>query len=470
MSGSARRWLRRLATATAAVLLVGVLAAAGYGFVLKSLPYRTPQLSAPRIKLTARDTAVLASYPRGVPAVPVLSWRDVSHRPGNLVTTPARFASELAMLRAEGFRSVRLSTLTALAQGRRVKLPGRPVALTFDAGLSTDWTTVDPILQRYGFTAVVFVDPAEVALKSPSYFLTHDELGAMAASGRWAVGLQLPQQPTASRAVASRAELQAISGAQVTTYAWPVAATPGTSALQGPLRLLPVLRQDFGIVFGRPATGPATFVVAGSAQRLLPRLDITATTTPQVLAASLRTGIPSPPPRDPLTLPWRSAGGACERTERGLRLQARGFALCEVVADGSQWRDYQLTLRLRFTPSADLTALIDLRFSTAGRIEIAIGRSGVSVKQYLHQRWTVLRTVAAPRPVAPDGVTLSFLRSGVMPVRLRVAGTLLSAQVGTLAVQTRVSPAAGHGVIAVGLVAHGRGQTVNYNGLRLTRG
>jgi hypothetical protein len=457
-------------TATAALLIVGLLGAAGYGFVLKSLPYHTPQVPAPRIRLTAQDTAVLASYPRGVPAVPVLSWRDVSHRPGSLVTTPGRFASELATLRAQGFRSVSLSTLTALAYGRRVKLPARPVALTFDAGLSTDWTTVDPILQRYGFTAVVFVDPAEVAVKSPSYFLTHDELGAMAASGRWAVGLQLPQRPTASRAAGAKAALEAIAGAQVTAYAWPVAAAPGTSALQAPLLLLPALRQDFAMVFGRPVPGPATFVVAGSAARSLPRLDITAAATPQALAVSLRTGIPSPPPRDPLALPWRSVGGTCTRTGHGLRLQARGFALCEVVADGSQWHNYELTLRLQFAPSADLTAFIDLRLSAAGRIEIAIGRSGVSVKQYLHQRWAVLRTVAAPRPVAPNGATLSFLRSGVMPLRLRLTGTMLSAQVGTLAVQTRVSPAAGRGVIAVGFVARGLRQAVSYNGLRLTPG
>jgi hypothetical protein len=470
VGGGGRRWLRRAVTATVALLIVGMLAAAGYGFVLKSLPYHTPQLPAPRIRLTAQDTAALAAYPRGVPAVPVLTWRDVSHRPGNLVTTPARFASELAMLRAEGFRSVRLSTLTALAHGRHVKLPARPVALTFDAGLSTDWTTVDPILQRYGFTAVVFVDPAAVALKSPSYFLTHDELGAMAASGRWAVGLQLPRQPTRSRAAAAKAQLQAIVGTQVTAYAWPVAAIPSTIALQAPLRIFPSLRGEFGIVFDRAATGPAIFVAAGSARRSLPRLDITAATTPQALAASLRTGIPSPPPPDPLTLPWRSDGGTCARTRLGLRLQARGFALCEVIADGSRWRDYGLSVRLRFAPSADLTALIDLRLSTAGRIEIAIGRSGVSVKQYVHQRWSVLQTVTAPRPVAPDGVTLSFLRSGVMPVRLRLAGTLLSAKVGTLVVQARMSRAAGSGVIAVGLVARGRKQAVSYDGLRLTPG
>lgn len=498
LGGTARRWLRRLAGVVVAALVVGLLATAGYGFVLKSLPYRTPQLAPPRVSLTAEDIASLAQYPGGVRAVPVLGWRDVSYRLGNLVTTPVRFAGELAALRHDGFRSVSVAALAALAAGRHVSLPARPVVLTFDDGLATDWTTVDPILQQYGFTAVVFINPQDVALKSPSYFLTHDELRAMAASGRWAVGLQLsgkqaplsavalqaadePQQDMSAQsleslrtwrsrivadAVGEQSKLQSIVGSPVTAYAWPVAITPDPANLKMPQVLYPLLKSKFDVAFGRPAGGPAAFVAAGSAARPLPRLEITAESTQQALAASLRTGVPSPPPTDPLTLPWSAGVGKCLHTGRDLTLRGHGFMLCTIVADGSEWRDYQLRLRIGFAKSANVTAIIELRLSTAGRIEVAIGRSGVSIKQLVEEHWSVLRNDEAHRPVARDGVTLSFLRAGTLPVRLSIGGTLLRVRVGSMTTEVRVSPAVSRGVIAVGLVSPIRRHSITYHRVR----
>lgn len=491
------RWRRRAFGFAAAVAITCLLGAAGYGFVLKSLPYHTPQLPPPRVRLTAQDVASFALYPAGVTGVPVITWRDVSGRVGALVTTPVLFARELAVLRRDGFRSVRLSTLAALAAGRHVKLPARPVVLTFDDGLSTDWTTVDPILRQYGFTAVVFVNPDDVAVKSPSYFLTGAELSAMAASGRWEVGLQFaderlpmsraerraaglpPQtaalesvtewsQRTAVGAAEKRAELQNIIGAPVTAYAWPVALTQDANDTEAPQLLNPVLKRMFDVVFGRPAAGAAAFVAAGSDAHPLPRLEITAETTLKSLSASLMTGVPSLPPPDPLTLPWTGAGGRCGRNSRVLTLRGRGFALCTVNADGSRWQNYELRLQLGFAKSADLTAIIELRSSTAGRIEIAIGSIGVSIKQLVGQHWSVLSTDTARRPVTAQGVTLSFLRTGVMPVTVRLTGSLLRVQAGSVTTRAQVSPAVDHGVIAVGLVSPARSSAVTYSGMRIT--
>jgi hypothetical protein len=291
----------------------------------------------------------------------------------------------------------------------------------------------------------------------------------MAASGRWAFGLELPQRWVGQDAVKAQGELQAITGAPVTAYAWPVAQLPSPSVIDAPSLLFPRLRQDFAVVFGRPTTGPATFVAAGQARQSLPRLNITAATSLSQLATSLRTGIPSPPPANPLALPWRAQGGKCARSGHAVTLKGRRFALCSVVADGSVWRNYWLRLRIRFTPSADLTAIVELRLNTAGRIEIAIGRSGVSLKQLAGRRWSALGTATAPRPLAPDGTTLSFLRTGVMDVTLHVTGPLVSASANGVAVQGHVGPAVRSGVIAVGFVSHAR-QVVSFDGLRLTPG
>lgn len=480
-------WRLRLAGAAAAVLTLGLLASAGYGFVLKSLPYHTPQLPPPDVRLTAADLASLASYPAGITGVPVLTWRDVSHRQGDLVTTPVRFASELAVLRRDGFRSIGLAALAALAAGRYVALPARPIMLTFDDGLSTDWTTVDPILRRYGFTAVVFISPGNVALKSPSYFLTSGELRAMAASGRWDVGLQIPDERATLSTQAGRAPesltewrertsadarraqraLAVLVGSPVTAYAWPVAGVPSVSDTEAPGLLYPVLRRIFAAVFARPASGPASYVVRGSARAPLPRLEITAATSLRALSTVLRTGVPSPPPADPSTLPWRAEGGRCQVTHRRVVLTVRGFGLCAITADGSQWRNYQLRLDLRFVRSADITVLVELRVAAAGRVEVAIGRSGVSIKQLAGRRWSVLRAVAAHRPLAADGRTLSFLRTGALPVSLRLAGRVLAVRAGKVTLSVRVGRVLEHGVIALGLVSPAARRWVSFRELRI---
>jgi hypothetical protein len=94
----------------------------------------------------------------------------------------------------------------------------------------------------------------------------------------------------------------------------------------------------------------------------------------------------------------------------------------------------------------------------------------VSLKQYVGRRWSLLGTATAPRPLGPDGKTLSFLRSGVMDVTLHVTGTLISARANGVSVQSHASPTLRSGVIALGFVSHGRSQAVSFDGLRLTPG
>lgn len=452
-SGKHVRWLRSLAAALAAALVVGLLATAGYGFVIKSIPYQTPQLLPPRVSLTGADVAGLSGIPSGLPEVPVLAWRDVSLRPGHLVTNPVRFATELAALRRAGFRSVRPQALADLAAGRRVTLPRRPVMLTFDDGLSTNWTTVDPILRRYGFTAVVFIDPANVAAKSPSYFLTSQELHAMAASGRWDVGVQfrgrLPPGPAAvQRASQARDELSAVSGRPVTAYAWPTLDVPSRRAQAEPGRLYPALSPQFAVVLGRPQAGTGNFVAHRPARGPLPRVSVTAADTLQRLSMRLRVGVQAPPARDPLTLPWLHAGGKCHASAAAVRLSTRRFALCTVLANGTRWHNYQLSLSVAAPATA--TAIVELRVSLDSCIEVAIGRSQLSIKQRVGRHWRVLQEV----PAASAGL-LELLGPDPLPVKAAVHGRLLQVTAGGLIVSQRLSQAVGPGVIALGLVSPG---------------
>jgi hypothetical protein len=140
-------------------------------------------------------------------------------------------------------------------------------------------------------------------------------------------------------------------------------------------------------------------------------------------------------------------GGTCRVSSRAVKLTADGFALCAPVANGREWRNYQVRLAVR--APANVTAIVELRASTAGRIEIAIGRSGVSIKQQIGRRWFALRHVMALAQAAPDGT---------LPVKVRVTGTLLQVQIGSITIRQHLKRTVDNGVIAVGLVSlHRRG-------------
>ncbi|GAA3386056.1 hypothetical protein GCM10020369_21950 [Cryptosporangium minutisporangium] len=98
-------------------------------------------------------------------------------------------AAQLRMLAAGGYRSVTAEDVAEALAGRR-PLPRRAVLLTFDGGHARTWTHADAVLARYGFSAVVFVDPARVGERR---FLNWEELAAMVRTGRWSVGVDTPR-------------------------------------------------------------------------------------------------------------------------------------------------------------------------------------------------------------------------------------------------------------------------------------
>jgi hypothetical protein len=361
----------------------------------------------------------------------------------------------------------------ALADGKKVSLPAHPVLLTFDDGLSTDWTTVDPILRRYGYSAVAFINPANLAIKSPSYFLTSSELHAMTASGRWEIGLEMPGfshsgMLTVREAIASQSKLQAASGSPVSAFAWPTLQSGSLREQREPTALYDILHQLFPEVFGRPDAGAATFVVEGSARRPLPRLNITAKDTLRSLSVRLRTGVQSPPPSDPLTLPWHGAGGNCTVARNGVKLTAKRFALCTVLANGTRWRSYGL--RMRVTAHTGVTAIVELRDSLTGCLEVAIGTGRVSVKQRVGRHWTELGEASVPpQQTALGGSIAPLLGAGALPVYVDVSGRQLTVKAGPVAIRRLVSARVSGGVVSLGIVSPGGRATASYRHLTIVR-
>jgi peptidoglycan/xylan/chitin deacetylase (PgdA/CDA1 family) len=463
---SGGRWFR--ATLIAIAFIVA-LTSTGYVFVLKSFTYQTPQDEPPTVSLTDAAVAAFVPYASGVPAIPVLAWRDVSSRKGLLVTSPAEFAAQLATLHRYGYQPVSLGQVAAVAAGRPARLPGRPVLLTFDDGLSTDWTSVDPILRRYGFRALVLVNPGNVAVKSPSYFLTRDELAAMAGSGRWDIGLELPGGwglPGLAAAAAGQARdrLAADAGHPVSAFGWPILNYQTAAGLREPAATYQGLRGQFSVVFGRPDGGAAHFVGAGSAGPL-PRVNVTARDDLRSLSARLRSGVPAPIPQDLLSLPWRPEGGRCALDARSVVVTARRFALCIVVANGYRWTSYRLSLRV--TGTAGSTAIIDLRDTPGSCLEIAIGKSAVRVNQRIGRAWHKLRTVRVAIPDAPGTVPRASRRppligNGDVDVSIGLAGGTLSLRVRGIAITQRLGSRVGNGLIAFGMAGTGKSSTVTF--------
>ncbi len=138
-----------------------------------------PSTAAPDASGKARSV-----FPRFDSAVPVLLYHRLV--PGNdgYSVAPASFDAQMRRLHDLGFDTITLGEYVRFVRGEPVDLPQRPILVTFDDGYSSSWETADPVLARYGWSAVMYTITGAVG--RPGY-LTWDELRRMQASGRWQI-------------------------------------------------------------------------------------------------------------------------------------------------------------------------------------------------------------------------------------------------------------------------------------------
>ncbi len=95
-------------------------------------------------------------------AVPVLMYHHLLKKAENtryqgndIVTYVEDFAEQLAWLQRNGFQSITTAQLEAYLYDNGT-LPAKPVMITFDDGYLSNFVYGFPLLQAYGYTAVVF--------------------------------------------------------------------------------------------------------------------------------------------------------------------------------------------------------------------------------------------------------------------------------------------------------------------------
>lgn len=119
-------------------------------------------------------------------AIPVLVYHGIIKKEepvvSNYDTGEETFKEHMEALKRAGYQTITLQDLLAFLKTGKA-LPEKPFLITFDDG-RRDSLLVDPVLEKLGFTAVMFLitDPEQMTL---SQRLKWDELNKMFQSKRW---------------------------------------------------------------------------------------------------------------------------------------------------------------------------------------------------------------------------------------------------------------------------------------------
>src|SRR6266571_9064722 len=102
--------------------------------------------------------------------VPILMYHSISHDASPkfkpFAVSPELFAKHMAYLHEHGYTPITVTQFAnALIQGGSA-LPERPVVLTFDDGFADFFTDALPVLERYSFTATLYVTTAFIGSTS----------------------------------------------------------------------------------------------------------------------------------------------------------------------------------------------------------------------------------------------------------------------------------------------------------------
>lgn len=224
-----------------------LLSACGAGAFAKPLPTTTvaatsSPTAAAAMTPTSSITPTFTASPSPTPTwvhqgpenvlVPIILYHRIAVSPTDGVNykspyyvKPELFEEEMKLLHNWGYQTIAAETLVkAIKEG--AELPPRPILITFDDGHLDNYTTAFPIMQKYGFTGVLYIVGNYLGAEN---YMNAEQIKEMAAAG-WEVGshsmshADLPSlEPQRQRyeIVESRNFLEEKLGVRVRTIAYP---------------------------------------------------------------------------------------------------------------------------------------------------------------------------------------------------------------------------------------------------------
>ena len=215
------------------------------------------------LRAARRQTGAWKAFEREFAVrLPVLLYHHVGpKRPGtyrSLTVSPKKFERQIRWLAQQGYQGIRaIDWLRWRAGGR--ELPDKPVIITFDDGYEDLAEHAFPVLQRYGFSAAVFVvtghlggsnawDEADGCGTLP--LLSAKQIADWAAKGiefgshtRTHPDLRkLPAQELEAEIAGSKSELEHVLGGSVKAFAYPYGFLTEVA--------VPSVRQSYDLAFG----------------------------------------------------------------------------------------------------------------------------------------------------------------------------------------------------------------------------
>jgi peptidoglycan/xylan/chitin deacetylase (PgdA/CDA1 family) len=113
--------------------------------------------------------------------VPVLNYHQINNEDHNALTLSAtEFEAQINYLYREGYNAISPDQLADYLQYRK-KLPSNPILITLDDGYADNYLVAYPILQKYHFTATIFVITDYVSRYGK--YLTWNEIKEMSDNG-----------------------------------------------------------------------------------------------------------------------------------------------------------------------------------------------------------------------------------------------------------------------------------------------
>jgi len=159
--------------------------------------------------------------------VPILLYHriDVSPIDSRYYVTPEKFEKQLKLLHDWGYTTITtIQLVQAITQG--TKLPPRPMLITFDDGHLDNYTTAFPVMQKYGFTGVLYI----VYNYMGTYgYMNKNQILELHSAG-WEVGshslnhfdlTKLDTDKQHAEIIESRKLLEQLLGIPILTFAYP---------------------------------------------------------------------------------------------------------------------------------------------------------------------------------------------------------------------------------------------------------